>query len=596
MLRPSFRLFLRPWCLAVAALVMTLALVGSALAGAGAGPLAAVPELPSATRGPVRIAFSADGALACVVEEDEGTLAVFDARTFALKHRWPTGGRRPSWVATVADTHALVSHPYDESVVRLDLATGRREVLRLPGAPGGIAADAAGRRAYVALSQLDEVAVIDLPGWAVTERVPVGDDPHAVALTPDGRRLLAANRRAGTVSVIDTGRRAEERRIALTGINLRDIAVSPDGARAFVTGQIPANTRATDEPLDIWTNTLFVLNLHADPRSSSAEGWLDFSGLPAADPDGVAVLGPEHAVVAASGSDLLLSVRTRAPYLRTYDPIIEQRLPTPPRPRGLAVSPDRRQVWVASEAGNQVTVFAAGSWEVVRRLDLGLPSRRDPALRGRYLFGSALLASGGQFSCNSCHPDGGSDGLRWEFVHVPDGVEFRNSRDLRGGVTETAPFRWSGREKHLEEFLEDEVGGLLRGPKLPAAEMQALKAFLATLEAPPNPHRAPGGRLTATAAAGQALFEGKAGCLACHAGPRHGGTGQRADVGTTDEGRELDVPHLAGVHAGAPYLHDGRARTLAEVFTRHNAGARHGHADRLTEEELAALLRYLAEL
>lgn len=576
-------------------LAAVLGLAGLAL-GAGEALLPGLPELPAATRGPVRIAFSPDGSLACVLEQDEGALAVFDARSGRLRRRIPLALRRPGWLAVTARGEALVTSVLGAAVVRVDLARGSVRTLTLPGGPAGVAITPDGARAFVALSQLDQVAVVTLAAWEVADRVPVGDEPHALAVTPDGGTLLVANRRGGSVSEISAGTLTETRRIPVNGVNLRDLALSPDGERAFVTGQIPANTRATDEPLDIWTNTLFVVNLRADLRSVSVEGWLDFSGLPAPDPDGVAALGPERALVAVSGGDQALVVRTRGPYLRTYDPLIEQRLPTPLRPRGVAVSPDGAEAWVAAEVGNAVSVFSTRTWKEVRRLDLGLPGRRDDTLRGRYLFGSARLASGGQFSCNSCHPDGGSDGLRWEFVHVPDGVEFRNSRDLRGGIHETAPFRWSGREAHLEEFFQDEVGGLLRGPHLPPGELAALKRFVASLESPPNPHREAAGGLSAAAREGLALFEGKAGCLSCHAGPRHGGTGQRAYVGTTEGARELDVPHLAGVHGSAPYLHDGRARTLAEVFTRHNAAGRHGHADRLTEPELAALLRYLQEL
>ena len=75
-----------------------------------------------------------------------------------------------------------------------------------------------------------------------------------------------------------------------------------------------------------------------------------------------------------------------------------------------------------------------------------------------------------------------------------------------------------------------------------------------------------------------------------------GGTGLKGWVGTTGEGVPLDVPHLVGAYETPPYLHDARAKTLEEVFGKHNRAQRHGGAHRLSEEELADVLRYVREL
>jgi YVTN family beta-propeller protein len=260
------------------------------------------------------------------------------------------------------------------------------------------------------------------------------------------------------------------------------------------------------------------------------------------------------------------------------------------------LSPDGRRVWVANHLGNSVSVLDAVSGALVRTVDLGKASRVDPSIQGQYLFNNARMTRIHRFTCNSCHPDGTSDGLTWSFVHVRDGVDRRNTRDLRGGVAGTAPFRWSGFEAHLAEFVESEVTGLLGGEKPSPEEVKALAAALEALPAPPNPHRGPGGQLTPQAKRGEALFEGKAGCAACHAGSRRGGTGIKASVGTTPTGLDLDVPQLAGVFDSAPYLHDGRAATLEEVLERYNGQGRHGKVQNLTVEERAALVRFLKEL
>jgi cytochrome c peroxidase len=234
--------------------------------------------------------------------------------------------------------------------------------------------------------------------------------------------------------------------------------------------------------------------------------------------------------------------------------------------------------------------------KVLSTIDLGPASRVDPSLEGQYLFNNAGLTADHRFTCASCHPDGGSDGLTWSFVHVKDGLPRRNSRDLRAGIAKTAPFRWSGFDAHLPDFVESEVTGLLRGPKPTSAQTEALLRALDAMSLPPNPYRTVNGELTESGKRGAVLFAGKAGCVTCHSGPLSGGTGLKEWIGTTAAGQPLDVPHLRGVYDSAPYLHDGRAATLEEVFTTHNADRRHGNAAALSGEELADVLRYVREL
>jgi YVTN family beta-propeller protein len=533
-----------------------------------------------------------------VVESDEGTLAVIDAGTGAVLSRIPTGGEKPSGLAMAPDGSALVVNSQSGSVALLDWRGGRTAApVPLRGEPSEVVVSRDGRVAFVSVSQSDEVAVLELPSLRIRTRIRVGRRPRAMALTPDGRTLLVANFQGGDVSLVDTSHLRESRRVQLTGVNLRGMTVTPDGQRAFVTGQIAANTRITAEPLDIWTNTIFAVDLRSEPpRTIGAEGWIDFSAGASPDPDGIVALEKERVAVTLSGADQALLVRTPGPYLRSYDPVIERRAVVGLHPRGIALTPDRRHLWVANEVDNSLSVLDAATLRHERRIALGIPARQDPALEGRYLFGSARLARGGQFTCSSCHPGGSADGLTWEFAHVPDGFSRRNTRSLRGGILQTPPFRWSGHDETVEEFVRGEVTGLLKGPEPEPQVIQAIRRFLGTIPPPPNPFRGDDGGLSPAGERGKALFTGRAGCAACHAGEVQGGTGQKAWVGTTPDGLNLDVPHLQGVFDSAPYLHDGRAATLEEIFTLHNRAGRHGNASQLSRQELADLLRYVREL
>jgi cytochrome c peroxidase len=105
---------------------------------------------------------------------------------------------------------------------------------------------------------------------------------------------------------------------------------------------------------------------------------------------------------------------------------------------------------------------------------------------------------------------------------------------------------------------------------------------------------------------GEALFA-DLGCAVCHAGPERtdSGAGDRYDVGTitassgsrrggTLDG--LDVPTLRGIHATAPYLHDGSAATLAEVLTVFNPSDAHGVTSPLAAGAVDDLVAFLLSL
>jgi cytochrome c peroxidase len=84
-------------------------------------------------------------------------------------------------------------------------------------------------------------------------------------------------------------------------------------------------------------------------------------------------------------------------------------------------------------------------------------------------------------------------------------------------------------------------------------------------------------------------------CSYCHSGPK--GTNQKSfDVGTrksTDNSGLLDTPQLSNIALTAPYLHDGSARTLEEIWTVYNPDDKHGRTNDLTKDELNDLIEYL---
>jgi YVTN family beta-propeller protein len=498
----------------------------------------------------------------------------------------------------------VVANSFSGNVATVNLkGRPQPQLLTVRGMPFGVAVSPDGRRAYITASQLDEVAVLDLDAGRTIGMVRVGRRPRAVALTPDGKTLVAANLAGASLSIVDTQSLRESARVALRGTNVRGVAISADGTEAYAVAMPAFNNRPTADPREIWHNIVQGVFLSGETSSVGENQWMDFARLPGSseligspDQHGIVVdRALRHAWVSVAGRDVVTRITIHDRLRDAAWPISQVETPVGASPRGLALSPDGREVWVANSLGNSVSVIDAGTMKLRVTIPLGAASRADPHLVGRYLFGSGALTRSQRFTCNSCHPDGGTDGLTWSFVHVTDRFGRRNSRDLRAGIAETAPFRWSGFDRELGGFIREEAIGLLQGPTPTAEQIGRLAAAVGVPRLPPSPFRQEDGSLTPAAERGRALFVGKAGCSSCHQGSMLGGTAMRAWIGTTREGQTVDVPHLVGAYDSAPYLHDGRADTLEAIFERHNPEQLHGNAHLLTKDELAQVLEYVRQ-
>lgn len=248
---------------------------------------------------------------------------------------------------------------------------------------------------------------------------------------------------------------------------------------------------------------------------------------------------------------------------------------------------------------------------------------------GEQLFFSPRLGSGG-VRCASCHEPwrGFVDG-RPRALGVGQGT--RNTPTLLD-VARHRRFGWDGGRDDLAEQslrpLADanempapaaQVGALLRGDATLAARYaaafgsappadddaavrgagRALAAYVATLASPRTPFDAwrdavvAGGFARAPSPAaerGFALFAGRGGCVACHAGPAFSDDAPHASVSRPQDA--FRTPGLRGVAATAPYMHDGSVASLCDAVRPHALGQPAG-LDAGERHDLAAFLATL---
>jgi len=229
----------------------------------------------------------------------------------------------------------------------------------------------------------------------------------------------------------------------------------------------------------------------------------------------------------------------------------------------------------------------------VGSIPMGPAVRPTEARRGEMLFHDADLCLQQWQSCASCHPDARVDGLNWDLLNDGLGTP-KNTRSLLWshrtppamslGVRETAQTAVRAGIRHIQSVVR------------PEADALAIDAYLKSLEPFPSPHRT-GTELGDKARRGERVYE-QAGCLECHPPPLYTSL-QQYDVGTgtgRETGEAFDTPALAELWRTAPYLHDGRASTLEELFIRFNPGDRHGRTSSLSRAELEELVAFLLSL
>jgi cytochrome c peroxidase len=193
----------------------------------------------------------------------------------------------------------------------------------------------------------------------------------------------------------------------------------------------------------------------------------------------------------------------------------------------------------------------------------------------------------------------------------PDGfgkdiVDNRLLENLAG----TEPFKWNGGNPDLPTECGPRTEKyFFRSQSFGDHELTDLVTFIFSLPNRPNRNRLPNGELTPAQERGKAIFErmrSKNGkpippenqCGFCHSGAKFTNR-QQLDVGTgkpTDRSPLIDVPHLLNVAHSAPYLHDGSAQSLEEIWTVFNPKDKHGVSNDLTKDELNDLIEYLKTL
>jgi YVTN family beta-propeller protein len=584
---------------------------------------------------PLEVLVSPDGARLFVLCQQSETVRVLDAKTYAAIKTIAVG-RVPRGITLSASGDRLyVTNSWDDTLSVID--TQKLSVIAtwsVGAEPSGVAADRSGDRLFVANRISNDVAVLDAHTGEEQKRLLAGRGASYLTMSPDGNRIYCTHvypnasphRTApeSEITVIDSRSALVVDRIPLHAIaGAFHLAFSGDGRLGAVAEYHPKNLVPLAH-LEHGGAFAYTLTLFGADVGKPVEVPLDELERYASQPFGVVfapdksrlyvTIGGSECVIAIDVPRLLRFIHARprpesgsfAQDLSASANYVVARIPVGRNPRGLALSRDGRRLFVANRLQDTISVIDTGASRVGTTIPLKEPSAVSARRRGEQTFYSARYSFQGQISCSSCHIDSTFDGLTWDLE--PDGfgrdiVDNRLIEDLRG----TEPYKWNGGNPNIPTECGPRTEKYFwRSETYDDLTLADLSLYILQLPSRPNRRRLPGYELTDAQQRGKAIFErgvDKFGkpippanrCSSCHSGMK--GTSQKSfDVGTrkaTDNTGKLDTPQLTNIALTAPYLHDGSAQTLEEIWTVYNPDDKHGRTNDLTKDELNDLIEYL---
>ena len=494
----------------------------------------------------------------------------------------------------------------------LDLNSGKENVSIETGS-GACApiVDKINNKLYVCNQFQNTVSEIELQSMKLTRTVNVLREPKSAVISKDGKYLYVTNflpaQRAdldyvvACVSVIELGSFNKVKDIQLAnGSNaLRDICITPDGRFVYVSHNLGRYTVPTSQLQQGWMNTsafsiidtekqeYLGVVLVDEPERGAAGIWSI-----ACNDDNIFIShSGTHEISVIDHKELIKKFlaypnRQALEYDLTFLFGLRERIPLEGNgPRAIVL--DGKRLVVPTYFADKLNIMDVDSHQLLVT-DLN-PGRVESDIdKGERCFNDASHCFQNWQSCNGCHPgDGRTDGMNWDLMN--DGVG--NSKNCKSmlfshvtppsmisGVRESAEWAVRAGFKFIQFFEVSEE------------DAACVDAYLKSLKPVPSPYLVDG-KLSEKAERGKKVFD-KLKCGECHSGVYYTDLKMHRIGDDVEFEKGWDTPTLREVWRTAPYLLDGRAATMQEVFEIH----KHGINKKVSKKDIKALTEYVNSL
>ena len=588
---------------------------------------------------PYKLDISGDGRTLYVVGQESDELVVVDVESEKVLEKIEVGYRPHSVVLNRENTHAFVSNQWADNIYSIDLESNEVvDTLRGGSGPAGMLISPDGKHLWCVNSYSNDLSVFDLETFRERRRLMMGNNPVSVAMTPDGSEVYVSSRRSVEVphmthpmtelTVTDARyQRVSDRKLFRDAYIMETVQVTPSGDLAITTLIRPKNLIPAVQIERGWMMTQ-GLGIIERESGRMVQLLLDEPNAFYADPFGL-VITPDgkKAFVSHGGVDRITAIdldevrkvlagasdeelEDVANHLGLSSRYVLARIPTGHNPKGMVLSPDGRLLYVAERLNDRIAVIDTDLLETVKTIGLDGPRRTTVARHGRQVLNNAKGTFQNQYACYTCHPDAHEDGLVYNMAGKDMGRNLANVQTLRD-IGDIPPYKWNGKNQTI--YKQDGMRFstiLTRNEAFTHKELDALVAYIITgIPNPPNLRYNPDGELTAAQERGKEIFyrthdnfgneipEDNR-CQTCHPPPYFTNM-EMTDVGTlapSDDPMKFDVPQLNNIYESPPYLHDGKAQTLEEIWTKYSEHDEHGVANDMMKDQLNDLVEYLKSI
>ena len=583
---------------------------------------------------PVEVLFSPDGARLYVLCQQSGEVRVLDAKSYEPIKSIDVGQAPRGFSLSPKGDRLFVANSWDDTVSVIDTKTlVVVATWNVRAEPSGVVEDRAGKYLFVANRISNDIAVLDAQTGVEDKRLAAGRGASYITQSPDGAKLYVTHvypnatppRTAphSEITVIDTARAVVADRIVLPSIaHGFHVALSADGRLGVAAALHPKNLipLAHLEHGGAFADTLMLFGTDV---GNPVEVPLDELERYAVRPFGIAITPDKSRMfVTCGGSELVtvVDLQKLLRYVRMHPGPHAQDLSASANyvvdqiavghdPRGVALTRDGSKLLVANRLEDTISVIDTKTDRVASTISLTNSKKLSVLRHGEQTFYTARYSFQSQIGCANCHIDSTFDGLQWDLEPDGFGRDIVDNRPIEA-VKDTEPYKWNGGNPNLPTECGPRTEKFFwRAENFDDLTLTDLVVYVRSLPPRPNRWRQTGGALTEAQERGRELFvrekdkfgkpiaEGNR-CVFCHRGPK--GTDQKSfDVGTKkamDNSGVLDTPQLTNIAITGPYLHDGSATTLEQIWTVFNPEDKHGRTNDLTKDELNDLIEYLRTL
>ncbi|MEG1615783.1 MAG: YVTN family beta-propeller repeat-containing protein [Bacteroidales bacterium] len=467
------------------------------------------------------------------------------------------------------------------------------------------------QKLYVLNQFSNNVQEVDLQRMKVSREVDVLREPKGAVIDKSGKYLFVTNflpaqradvdTVAACVSVIDLKSFKKIKDIQLyNGSNaLRGICLSPDGKYVFVTHNLGRFQVPTNQLQQGWMNTSAMSIIDVERMMHQGTVLLDEPERGAAGIWGIACT-PEKVVITHSGTHEV-SLVDYPEFIRRFEAHAEKealaydlRFLYGLRDRITLKGNGPRQ-FIIKENTAIVPSYFSDDMNLLSLGDKSLSSfalvenrQESREMKGEKYFNDAAYCFQNWQSCNGCHPgDARTDGMNWDLLN--DGLG--NSKNCKSMLYShvTPPAMISGIRDKAETAVRKGFTHI-QFAECPEDMATCVDDYLRALRPVPSPWLV-NGELSEKAKKGRKVFD-KLNCASCHSGPYYTDMQMHRIGDDVEFEKGWDTPTLVEVWRTAPYLFDGRAATLKDVFKIH----KHGVDSKISEKELDELTEYVNSL